>query len=184
MANLEHLEDLLAELELNPIAQGWGTKWQHVCEIVWKLSANHDSSIPTTAVDTFIALLSDESRFSLARLIIAELRDPVPHSQYPQQQQVLQATQKQRANTARQESAVQTEVDDIMYVAEKRILLDAELHRARVLLHQSGAYGSESEDKIRRWLAAHPDLLPSAGSQDESGSAKKEAGGQARARKD
>lgn len=54
-----------------------------------------------------------------------------------------------------QEGTTQVNYDDSTYTAEKRILQDAEMHRARVF-HHSGAFTSLDDEKVRQWLDAWP----------------------------
>ena len=166
MPTIAAVTALLSEFEEDPEMMGWRTKWTKTCDVLWKfLSENDDqsSAIPEKALDSFIKQLTGNAKFSIARLMIPELREnakdvsSIPH--HPQQQRILDETRHLRNSAARTESATQADFDDPLYIAEKRTLMEAEMQRARVLLHQSGAFGSESEDRIRDWLGLHPNIM-------------------------
>jgi hypothetical protein len=166
MSALEQFHTLLREVLADPQAKGWRTKWQWTCQYLWKgLEADHQASISDDDLNDFVHLLtSDKRMFSLASLVIDPLRDngEPDVDLHHQQHLILQATLQQRKDKVKFQSSSQPDFDDPLYVEEKRRAMDAELHRARVLLHQSGAFGSQSEEAIKQWLLKHPEVLSKA----------------------
>ena len=154
-----HALQLLLELRQNPTAvPGWRTKWQLCCELFWEALAAKDATAPEPALLDFINLLTHKDMFALARLSIVELRAGSRNSENAQRQRILDATSQLSAEVIRLERFTQADIDDVRYAAEKRVALHAELHRARVLLHNSGGFAA-GEDKIKAWLDMHPDMV-------------------------
>ncbi|KAI7554893.1 hypothetical protein KC331_g227 [Hortaea werneckii] len=145
---------IFRELAAGSISPDWRSKWQAACEVAW---ANLSEDVPPECVDLWARLLQDHDRFALARLVVPELRSthPLPNSQY--QRRILDDTVDLRKAFSNTEQRTQSYFDSPAYVEEKRILQEAELHRARVLLHRSEAFGhSVTEEEIARWLAEAP----------------------------
>ncbi|SMR49931.1 unnamed protein product [Zymoseptoria tritici ST99CH_3D1] len=164
-------KDLISQLRQNPKLAGWHSKLQQACEVFWdSLNANPRTEHAEQDVATLISLLSDRENFAVARLVVPELREMKidPTILYHRQQRcVLEATSELRTGFGRVETARQSDFDDILYVAEKETMLNAELQRARVLLHQSDAFGSDNEQLIRHWLSEHPELRPTHNKRNE-----------------
>ncbi|GAB7364333.1 hypothetical protein MBLNU230_g4877t1 [Neophaeotheca triangularis] len=150
------LSQLLADTQLGTKAHGWRTKWLRACELVWEHLSDCHRSLPKSQLDRFTELLCAEDKFSIARLVIPPLRDTEAQATNPQQQSILDATRELRRAFSEQEHATQADFDDALITAEREELMHAEMHRARVLLHQSGAFGHEQEQEIREWLESHP----------------------------
>lgn len=110
-------------------------------------------------LEQYLALLARDDHFSIASMVIPELRESTATKfDNPQQEQIMTATIEQRDKSHRIQNTQQSDFDSSEYQEEKRILLDAEMHRARILLHQSGVFG-EQEEAIREWLDRRPDVL-------------------------
>lgn len=134
----------------------WRAKWLRVCELLWKAMST-STDIPAAYETTFIRLLKDDDRFALARLVIPEFRTAEGLEMLTAQQaKVMEAISDLQLRTSQEQNTSQADFDDPVYAAEKRILLDAEMHRARVLLHQSYTLDDASEEEIRDWLERRP----------------------------
>ncbi|KAK1088927.1 hypothetical protein LTR33_000306 [Friedmanniomyces endolithicus] len=176
MPTLLDLGRLLTALKENASASDWRTRWLGICELLWdSLAASRAAAIPEQQLDAFIKMLRTEDKFALARNVIPELREvDISDAPNPQQQRILEASADLRGDFFRRESCTQSDFDTALYIAEKRILLDAELHRAQVLLYHSGLFGASSENEIAAWLATHPDMMAKAAADDDSEHLKRE----------
>ncbi|CZT16437.1 uncharacterized protein RCC_02280 [Ramularia collo-cygni] len=150
----------LRELEQNPGGTGWQGRWQQLCETIWSIMATatlYELAIPPIEYQRFLALLLSEERFALARLVIVELREGRgEHHLSAQQEDLLDKTSQIRARIQVVQNMQQSDFDEDAYAQEKLIHLDAELHRARILMHRSAPYGAASEERIAEWLAQYP----------------------------
>lgn len=138
----------------------WRAKWQVACERFWD-ALSEGAVAEGQDVEMFVELLADDERFSIARLVIPAFRcdDPDVAPDSEQQQRILKQIQAMRDEARRHESTDQSAFDSAQYVAEKRAKLDSELHRARILLHDSNAFGAQEGEEIRKWLEKHPQII-------------------------
>ncbi|KAI6855607.1 hypothetical protein KC323_g8254 [Hortaea werneckii] len=149
-------ETTLTELQRRPKCNGWATKLQRFCEEYWKLL---DSEVEQAIrdLDAFARLLEPQETFTLARLIIPDLRAQsgarLPN---PRQQHIMERLAETRAVFADRSSSTQDAFDDELYKEEKDIFQDAELYRARILLYESHALEPARIEEIQAWLANRP----------------------------
>ncbi|KAK3698116.1 hypothetical protein LTR37_017074 [Vermiconidia calcicola] len=145
-----------AELQQNPFGKHWQSRWSRASEIFWD-GLSSDMKATDSHVGSFIDLLVDQDRFALARLVITDLRSAsILLSISPPQNFILQSTAHLRADTLKKEGLRQEDFDSAAYANEKRTQRESDLHRARILLHDSGGFGSASEEQILKWLDAAP----------------------------
>ena len=150
------LLDALAGPGLPP--PDWRTKWQAACELIWAALVK-DEDFPEPQIALFADLLKDHARFSIARLIIPELRQASPkniNTAREHHMRILQATQHLRRAFIDLESTRQGDFDTEEFKHEKKVFSEAEMHRARVLLHWSGRFTVADEERLRGWLSSAP----------------------------
>lgn len=148
------LQDLLDQLSRSPLPENWRAIWLRTCETIWNLDPALDDT--DIRLDQFISILQKDDMFSTARLVIPALRREHASGLNAVQQKIMTMTEGLRHESCTRRRTTQSDFDDAPYVAEKRILHDAEMHRARVLFHQHHAFGEMDEDSIRAWLDAWP----------------------------
>ena len=157
-ADFDNTSIIFDTLKQGQAVPRWQGEWSAACEIFWDGLRHGFEALPSH-LQNFIDLVQDPERFSLARLVIPDLRNgntALSSTSRAQQYTVLSATQELRQSTVRRETTVQEDIDDPEYAMEKVIQRDSDLHRARVLLHQSGAFGAVDEEEIESWLRSAP----------------------------
>jgi len=144
----------ITKLQQRPKCDDWGTQHQHLCRSFWN---SLEESTSTDALRAFAKLPLDHDSFALARLVIPELRGDLNlRLTNVSKQYVLDATTDLRELTIDRNSFTQESFDDELFIAEKDIFLDVEIHRARILLHDSKALNSATAKEIREWLDLRP----------------------------
>ncbi|KAK5703518.1 hypothetical protein LTR17_022030 [Elasticomyces elasticus] len=159
MDDLHTALTILDELKRDPNALPWSTRWQCACETVWA-ALGEDREVPEDAIGAIISLLEQGDKLAVAAMVIPELREPgmpVVHSKH--QEEIIKQTREARGAAFARSTKRQEDFDDASYSLEKEKLRDAEMHRARVLLHHSAGAGSSEEEAIQRWLDQAPAFL-------------------------
>lgn len=147
---------LLQEVRDSPNETSWSTKWQIACENLWE-TLSRGQPVDNACIELFINLLGRSDRFALARMIIPDLRrDILPANLRPIQRHIIGSVNDLRTEVLRRESTTQNDFDDPLYIAEKRIFIEAQVHRASVLLHEAGAFGSAERAEIEEWWLQRP----------------------------
>lgn len=108
-------------------------------------------------LELFSRMIQHPDKFALARLVIPALRDAINQEILAaQQMHIAHATRTVRDSFMQDAKYDQQEADDPLYVAEKRALLDAEVHRAGVWLDRDVAFGTASRQEIEEWWVQRP----------------------------
>lgn len=160
-ANLETFANLLNDILENPSQNDWRAKWQRASECLW-VALGDGEQAKDNQFETYLELLQNSERFGIASMVIPELREPSLTEAEPesgQRQRILQICRDQIQQAGRMKTMKQADFDTEEYREEKRILRSAEMHRARILLHDSGTFDSESKTAIEEWLKKAPDVL-------------------------
>ncbi|THV89570.1 hypothetical protein D6D27_06385 [Aureobasidium pullulans] len=153
----ESLLQLVKQLQQQPKCPDWGAKLQHTCEAIWSaLDDDSSNSSNLDAVDEFIALLQQTDAFTLARLVIPELRATKPPVLSSLKQKIINQTTHQRTEALGLESNAQSEFDSHLYRQEKEEFTEAEMFRASLLLYGSASFDGVQEEEIIQWLASRP----------------------------
>ncbi|PVI07463.1 hypothetical protein DM02DRAFT_648947 [Periconia macrospinosa] len=127
------------------------SRLQVLCKEAWTLLQRdeHGSLVPA-----FLHLLQDPDDLSLASLVLPHLRPGAEPPQHPRQREVVEGTL--NATTALGNILKRTQAyydrKNPLYAAEKRILQDAEMYRASLLLCNSGFLTPEESDLVRKWI--------------------------------
>lgn len=147
----------LAAIQYPPKCPGWSTRVQEVCEQTWS-RAGSEEGISADVFEGFIIFLLNDDAFDVARLVVPALREPSETNLLTVQQRgIVERLQQSREmfdlKTSQQQQA---SFDDELYRAEKDIFLDAEVHRASMLLNESGLLDPARLEEIQAWLSARP----------------------------
>lgn len=149
-------QETLTELQRRPKCNGWATKLQRFCEEFWNL-LDDEVEHAVGDLDALATLLKPQETFTLARLVIPDLRLPLGERlPNPRRQHILERLAETRAVFAARSSSTQDAFDDELYKEEKDIFQDAELYRARILLYESHALEPARMEEIQAWLANRP----------------------------
>jgi hypothetical protein len=108
--------------------------------------------------DALVSMLQDTNHLKLARIVLPAFRfraEP-PEHQPQRQRECVETTAKERARLDRLVESTQHDFNDAYYKAERKILQEAEMHRLRLLLFESGVLDQEQAHNVRRWLDGCP----------------------------
>ncbi len=135
----------------------WQTLWSRASEVFWD-GLSQDFEASPEHIELFIRALQDPDQFAVAQITIPELREAEMYARACfRQRQVLESTKNMRVKMANNERINQAHHNE-NYNSRTKSLHDAEMHYARVLLHNSNTLGSASEQEIRQWLQGAPKL--------------------------
>ncbi|GAB7349833.1 hypothetical protein MBLNU459_g0539t1 [Dothideomycetes sp. NU459] len=147
------------ELRQPSTCDDWGAKLQYLCESFWSTLDDTDH-VDAACVRSFISLLSDERSFSIAKLVVPELRAPSSSAVTNEwKRQIIDATNDARNKSRQLETTTQADFDHPLYRQEKEVFTDSEMYRARLLLHRTGRVGADDDEAIRKWLEMRPKAL-------------------------
>lgn len=160
-AQMDTVTDLLKELSLTPsTAQpaDWRTKWSNACELFWQhLSRNPGSDEFLDCLETWLKLLESTEWFSLARLVITDLRTTDPYTgDNPHIRRIMQETLEMRELFVTALAKRQSDFDTAAYTDEKAIMKDADMHHARIMLFRTDEFRSDKDEELKAWWAKRP----------------------------
>ena len=157
-SNLDAFTEYIREIHQIPKGVDWRAKWQQVTECLWAV-LSEGTHVESQLLDIYLRFVADPEYFVLARLVNPSFRSSeAPKVDHPQKQRIMDAIEHHRKTYATLDNTQQQETDDVEYTAEKKALLDSEMHRARILLHDGGYFGSQTQERIQEWLDQRPDV--------------------------
>jgi hypothetical protein len=154
---MDALSSRLDELSIPEKCDDWAAKLQHLCIDMWKFLDGPD--VPSESnLMAFVHLLQDEASFRLARLVIPDLRAAEElQAGFDCKKKVLQALRS--AHTAHYhtlEGNKQDCFDTTLYAAEKRILAEMNILRAKLLFLNKLDLSQDEEMAFTQWYDSCP----------------------------
>ncbi|XP_014559583.1 hypothetical protein COCVIDRAFT_13475 [Bipolaris victoriae FI3] len=136
----------------NAVCDDRAAKFQIFSEKVW-MRLGHEPPLADAIVNDFVAMLHNVDNLLLAQLVIPELRPAAPAPDNPFQRDVLFQIQLRRPILdlfQARPTGYDTEAQRL-HEEEKRILKDADWHRACLLLYGRANINDEQKENVRQW---------------------------------
>ncbi|GAB7356375.1 hypothetical protein MBLNU459_g7158t1 [Dothideomycetes sp. NU459] len=153
--------DRVDELKPPGKCSDWGAKLQHLCEHFWSSLDDDAAAVDPVCVQSFVDLLSEERAFSIAKLVIPQLRakSSTVEETNAWKIQIIEGTTAVHDSSIKSKRTKQADFDHPLYSHEKEVFTDSEMYRARLFLHRDGRADAGSDNAIREWLEARPSVL-------------------------
>ena len=132
-------------------------KLQVFCESLWD-RLEHTPRPPETLLSAFLALLTDDDDLRLVQLVLPDLRPAATTSANALKRDLVCRFQGRQPLFEIPHSHRQTHDTEAhrQFEEEKRVLQDAELYRASILLCGHGNTNEAHKERVRQWLLGFP----------------------------
>ena len=136
--------------------EDWAAQLLYLCEGFWA-SLDDVASVSETDIDAFVAMLSEERTFRLAREVIPELRGEEAEGPGKHYRRSITHRLQRRID---ENSTVQRPLSngplDGFFEEEKARFADSELYRAELLAYGTASISHHEKEAVRQWLQARP----------------------------
>ncbi|EMD95248.1 hypothetical protein COCC4DRAFT_64988 [Bipolaris maydis ATCC 48331] len=141
----------------NAVCEDRAAKFQIFSEKLWK-RLGHEPPLADAVVNDFVAMLHNVDNLLLAQLVIPELRHTAPAPDNSFQRDILFQIQLRRPilDIFKARPVGYGPEAQSLYEEEKRILEDADWHRACLLLYGRANISDTQRENVRQWLAHCP----------------------------
>lgn len=155
-SSVETITDRLRDLSLQDRSNDWGAKVENLCESFWAVLECENIAIDD--VRLFVDLILQEDAFTLARLVIPELRSANAVSTTPNEnkQYILERTAYIRARQIADGTKNPADFDTPLYRSEKYIFAQAELFRAKVAFESCRPMTAHEKEEFETWWKSCP----------------------------